>query len=161
MQLLLWPLLSVLYFGLRKKEWRRLFIFIIIALVLASPQIFLVKQLQTISFAFFNPGFLLAHGLTFQNFISYWFWNLGLSLVMIPFGIWYARGKRLFVIPVVLLFILPNIFQFSPQMFDNHKFFNMFIMFANIYIAYLLYTLFKKQFLLKLLAGILLFFYPK
>lgn len=144
---------------LLKKEWKSMVFFVIVAGFIAMPQLLFIKHYQSVQFAFFNSGFLVADRLTIKTFITYWFYNLGISIFLIPIGIYLAKKKeRLFFIPIVILFLLPNIFQLSPQMFDNHKFFNMFILLANIYTAYALYLLLKKKFSLKYLRLLFYFF---
>src|SRR3989344_810847 len=41
---------------------------------------------QDISHTFFNPGFLSQEPLSFVNFIYFWAVNLGIAIVLIPFG---------------------------------------------------------------------------
>lgn len=144
---------------LNKNTWNPFFFFLLFILCIALPQIIAIKQLQTVSFSFFTQGFLLSKELTLQSITQYWFHNLGISLLLIPLGVFLAQKKqRLFFIPIIVLFLIPNLFQFSPQMFDNHKFFNMFILLANIYTASLLYLLWKKRLIYKIFACVLLFF---
>lgn len=141
-----------------KLKWRKMLFFIIFAFLIALPQIYFIKQYQSVPFSFFNPGFLVAKTLNITMFATYWLYNLGFSIIMIPIGVLLAKKQeKLFFILIAILFLLPNIFQFSPQMFDNHKFFNMFILLANIYTAYVLYVLFSKRLIFKIIAVFLLF----
>lgn len=84
-----------------------------------------------------KPGFLMNQPLTPFSFLNYWFMNFGLHLFLIPIGLLLApRRTKIFVIPLVILFILPNIFQFSVDMINNHKFFNFYLIFGSMFTAY-------------------------
>lgn len=106
----------------------------------------------------FRPGFLAYEDLNLASFGKYWFFNLGLSLLTIIFGLFFSNKKqKLFFSSVAPLFILPNFFQFGAQMFDNHKFFNIFIIFANMYSAYLIHLFLKRKIVFKILGLVLIF----
>lgn len=143
----------------QKKVQTKFFAFLLLASVIALPQLIAIKQLQSIVFPFFHQGFLIAGHLTIQSFFQYWLYNLGLSFLLIPIGIMLSKKKqKLFFVSIFILFLLPNLFQFSPQIYDNHKLLNMFILLANIYTAYVLWLLWKKQYFFKIVSFILLFF---
>lgn len=73
----------------------------------------------------FQPGFLTPQPLTIQRFIEYWIHNMGLLLVLSPLGFFIHKRKTAFLIlPILIFFIVPNLVQFSPDMINNHKFFN-------------------------------------
>lgn len=84
----------------------------------------------------FHPGFLFRPPFTLSSFTWYWLQNLGLHLFLIPLGFLLApRAARFLIIPLLFLFILPNLFQFSPDIINNHKFFNFFLIFGVTYSA--------------------------
>lgn len=85
-----------------------------------------------------DPGYLIHHPITARSFLFYWWQNLGLHVILIPIGfILSSRNiKRLLGIPLTLLFILPNIYRFSPDMINNHKFFNFFMIIGGMFSAY-------------------------
>jgi len=89
------------------------------------------------SSAHYQPGFLMNQPLTFIKILKYWFNNLGLHLILIPLGFLLApsTAKKL-AVPLLVIFLLPNLFQFSPDMFNNHKLFNLFIIFGGMFTAY-------------------------
>jgi len=93
----------------------------------------------------FNPGYLILKPLTIPMFLTFWWQNLGFSMVTIPLGLLVAPKKvrNLFIIPLLILFIAPNIWRFSPDMINNHKFFNFFLIMGNMLTAYLLVRLFE------------------
>lgn len=94
----------------------------------------------------FRPGYLIGIPLSAGSFIRYWVHNLGLHVALIPIGLLLAdRGtKTRFIIPLLVLFAAPNIWQFSPDMINNHKFFNFFMIIGSMFSASLLITLWQK-----------------
>ena len=50
------------------------------------------------------------------------------------------------------LFVIGNLFQFSPEIAGNHKFFNLFIIGANIFAAYSIYNLWTHSLIGKAVA---------
>lgn len=86
----------------------------------------------------FDPGYLIHTPLTFKTFLLFWWNNLGISLIMIPLGFLVStkKAKWFFGIPLLILFVIPNLWRFSPDMINNHKFFNFFLIMANMLTAY-------------------------
>ena len=106
-----------------------------------------------------NPGFILYRDLTVKNFLLFWSWNLGLSIITMTLGVIYANKEQRKIFFVALaLFIIPNLFQLGKNIYDNHKFFNVWIIFVNIFSAFAFFTLFQKKVLMKTFALILLIF---
>ena len=96
------------------------------------------------------PGYLAASNLNLINLLSYWFANLGFHLFLIPLGIWVAPPlSRKILISFLPVFIIGNLFQFSPEMAGNHKFFNYFMILGVMFSAYFLVYLWKTHYLLK------------
>jgi len=118
---------------------------LVIAAVLALPSLILYTKIVGSSGAItFDPGYLVRAPLTVTSITAFWWQNLGLSLVMIPFGFILApkKVKLLFSIPMLALCIAPNLWRFSPDMINNHKFFNFFIIMGNMLTAYGLIKIF-------------------
>jgi hypothetical protein len=107
---------------------------------------------------FFDPGYLVGN-LNVFSFIYYWVLNLGLTSFLAPLGFVLApkETKKIFL-PFVGLFIIGNLFRFSPDIAANHKFFNLFLVGANFFTSYLLLYLWKKGSFMKLVVAIFLFF---
>jgi hypothetical protein len=83
-----------------------------------------------------DPWYLVARPVTALGVLRYWSMNLGLHLVLLPVGIALApKRARFLAIPLLPLFIIPNIVRFSPDMINNHKFFNFFILIAALFSA--------------------------
>lgn len=108
---------------------------------------------------FYNPGFLSTRPVTIQSFVYYWWLNLGIAIICMSCGVMKAnKNQRLFFIPFLFLFITANILQFSYRIDHNHTLINLFIIIANLYIAWFLWYLWQKGLLLKTIAVLLLFF---
>ena len=127
----------------------RAFIILIFSLVISLPQLFLLIT-NTQNSIIFKPGFLISENFSIFNFLLFWIWALGLSAILIIVGFWISNKKQKIIFIIFLpLLILPNIFQFAPNMFDNHKFFNIWILIANAFVAYFLFKLLEKELYLK------------
>lgn len=110
---------------------------------------------------FYHPAFLYNGPLEFWPIAKYWFLNFGPHLILIPVGILFSlRRTWKLALPLILLFILPNLFQFSPDMINNHKFFNFFLIIGSMFSAYLIVRFKPLLILLPLLilGGIVDFF---
>jgi hypothetical protein len=106
-----------------------------------------------------NPWFLMPAPHTLPSFIIYWLMNFGLHLFLIPIGMFISppRAKPL-VVPTVLLFISANIWQFSPDMINNHKFLNFYLLIGSMFTAYLLSRWLTRNFFIKLATLLISFF---
>lgn len=137
---------------------KRLFLIGIIALILAIPQ-YLYMGSAEIKSGIFHPGYLVGD-LTVSNFINYWFLNLGLTILLAPIGFFLAnKEQRRMLIPFLSFFVIGNLFQFTPDMPTNHKFFNLFVIGLNFYTSYFLIYFFNKVKITgKIVAPLLLIF---
>lgn len=98
---------------------------------------------ETSGFPILELGYLSKKPFTIQSGIEFWIHNLGLHLIFFPIGMLIAPKKtRWLALPIIVIFILPNVFRFSTDMINNHKFINMFMIFANMYTAYTLVEIF-------------------
>lgn len=98
-------------------------------------------------------GFLLEN-FNLITFLRFWILNLGVSIVLIFLGFLFSDKKNRYLFFVLsLIFIIPNLITFSIKFdFDNHKFFNLWIIFMNFFSAFALVKLFEKNFLIKALT---------
>jgi len=116
------------------KIGKKIIIIGFIAICLATPQLLYMGSSQNESH-FFVPGYLVEN-LTLTNFIIYWLYNFGLGTIFIPIGYFLAnKNQRKFFLIFLILFIFGNLFRVSSEMSANHKFFNLFIIGANFFIA--------------------------
>ena len=71
-----------------------------------------------------HPGYL-AQGTTLLDWITYWIWNAGAYLVVIPLALVIASRKiKALILASLVLFGVANIFQMSTDMINNHKLIN-------------------------------------
>lgn len=105
-------------------------------------------------------GYLTSQNLTLQTFSEFWFYNLGLSIFLIPLGFTLSNKiQRKILISFVSLFMIGNLIQFSPEIAANHKFFNFFIIIGNMYSAYIILKLWNyKNVIFKMVSSIVFFF---
>ncbi|KKR01748.1 MAG: hypothetical protein UT24_C0002G0011 [Candidatus Woesebacteria bacterium GW2011_GWB1_39_12] len=126
-----------------------------IALILAIPQ-FLYMGESEVQTSLIRLGYLLEDK-TFIGFLKYWLMNFGFTLILAPIGFVIAKKpQKKIALPFLALFVAGNIFQFSPEVAANHKFFNLFIIGANLFTAYFLFRLWKLKSLNKVVKTLLL-----
>lgn len=120
--------------------------------IIALPQLWFITSSSTNPITF-QPGFILFSELTLNNFIVFWLWNFGVNIILCIFGYQIATSqqKKIFLI-ALSLFIIPNVFKFSSDMANNHKFINLWIIWMNMFSAYAVVWIFRKRLLGKLLA---------
>lgn len=110
-----------------------------VSTIISLPAFFFLQRfsLATSEIAW-QPGYLMQQPVTPASFLSYWFANLGLHSILIPIGIILASKsvRRYLTPPLIVLFVVPNLFRFSPDMINNHKFFNFFLIIGNMFSAY-------------------------
>lgn len=94
----------------------------------------------------FYLGYLSWQPFSFNSFFSYWFLNLGLYFFLIPIGYYLSpkRAKAL-IPPLILLFTIANLFKFSPDIINNHKFINFFIILSGMFIANVIFLLWTQR----------------
>ncbi|MBI5449496.1 hypothetical protein HY948_04230 [Candidatus Gottesmanbacteria bacterium] len=129
-------ILFLIWFFCAKPDMRKT---LFAAGITTIPFIILLTRLTTLpSGIAWQPGYLTPEPLTIQSFLIFWFLNLGLHSLFIPIGFLLAprRITKLFLVPLLILFILPNLFRFSPDMINNHKFFNFFMIIGAMFSAY-------------------------
>lgn len=117
---------------------------------------------HTVPHIVFKPGFLLSGPLTPVSFFTYWLQNIGLHLALIPIALFVApRKTRILILPLLILFIAPNLWQFSMDLVNNHKFFNFFLIIGSMFTAHLLVRFKPLLVLIPLLVlGGLIDFFP-
>lgn len=84
----------------------------------------------------YETGYVIHDSFTWKKFGEFWLYNLGLHLPLIPLGLFFVRWRvKFFIIPTLVLFIAPNLWRFSVDMINNHKFFNFFLIIGSMYSA--------------------------
>ena len=138
-------------FLLFPKKRSDLFLLAGLAFLFITPQLYYQLAAAGGSISF-HPGYLIEPPVTVGKFFTYWWTNLGLSLFFIPLGFFFApkTAKKLFL-AVLPVFLVGYLFQFSPELAANHKFFNFFILIGNLFTASILARLFSKSFPISLI----------
>jgi hypothetical protein len=100
----------------------------------------------------------LAKDKTLLGIAQYWIFNIGLYLPLLPF-IWLfaPRKAKVFFIPFVGFFILPNVLQLSTDMINNHKLINFFTIGGNILTAGMLMRGWKRALLRPAITVLIIF----
>ncbi len=113
--------------------------------LLTIPTLFMLISTTRTGSPTIDIGYLIQKPITAITFFTYWFYNLGLHMIFIPLGIYLSPHKvrRLVAVPLLLLFIIPNVFRFSPDMINNHKFFNFFMIMGSMFSAYALWRFYS------------------
>ena len=106
-----------------------------------------------------KPGYLIADRLSAITFLNYWIMNLGLPIILMIGGFIIAsiKLKKIFI-AFFSLFIIGNLFQFSPEIAGNHKFFNFFMIGGVMFAAYFLVQIWRKSAIGKILVVAAIFF---
>lgn len=152
---LLIALVYLFFIGIQNRHlWKKYLLSAALGLPFLYPYLFMSHAPPNISF---NPGFMATHPLRF------WFFNLGLNFFLIPLGLVTAFKKhRAIVLGTILTFLLANLYQFSPDMFNNHKLINFAVIMGSIFTAHILTKLrpiiLFPVFIILILGGIFDFF---
>ncbi len=134
-------------------------ILLICAAIISYPQCHYMNSVAQAFQTTFRPGYLIYDQLSLNSFFRYWFMNLGLHSIIMFLGFILAKGnmKKIFL-AFFALFIIGNLFQFSPEMAANHKFFNYFMLVGIMFSAYFLVFIWRSNLFLRPLVVILFFF---
>jgi hypothetical protein len=130
--------IAVLFVGwmfLVRKSQRSAFL---IAAGISCVMYALLRQVSNVtSIITWEPGYLIRAPVSVASFLRFWGENIGLHLFLIPLGMFLApkEARRTLAPPVLLLFLLGNLFRFSPDMINNHKFFNFALLIGNMFSA--------------------------
>jgi hypothetical protein len=142
----------------RRNIWPKLFLLLGIAILIALPQLLSIRH-QSSSTILLQPGYLLSSQLKLIIFLKFWFLNLGLGFFLIPLGVFLSGEKQRKVFYAFFsLFLLGNLFQFTPDIAANHKFFNLFIIVGNMFSAFVLFLLWQGKIWRKIIAFVFFFF---
>ncbi|MBI2031520.1 MAG: hypothetical protein HYT08_02785 [Candidatus Levybacteria bacterium] len=103
-------------------------------------------------------GFLTPAPLNAISFLNYWISNFGLYLILIPVSFLIIPKKlRLFLLPLLVLFLAGNLFQFSRDIINNHKFFNFILIVGGIFVSNLIVSVWKKGKIINKTACVIIF----
>lgn len=119
---------------------------LVCALVSFFPFLFLLKTANLHSSIQYDPGYVMQNPKTVLAFLRFWFENIGLHIFLIPLGLLLSPKavRRLLVVPMLALFVFPNLFRFSPDMINNHKFFNFFLIIGGMLSSYAVVRIYDR-----------------
>ncbi len=133
-------------FWTKAKERRALLKALAVALVVALPQIAFLSSTRTLPTPEFRPGWLSPAQDPF-SIIVFWAANLGIYLVLAAWALKSAReNEKRMLLGSTLLFILGNLFIFTPYAWDNVKLFLFFFIIIAMLAAKALKEVFGKSF---------------
>lgn len=151
--------ISILFLMMIFLKDKRLYIFtcLFTSAIISLPFYLFMQSGSTPGITLY-PGYLVTN-LNLKNFLNYWFQNLGINLILIPLGFVFAKKlpKKIFI-SFFSLFIIGNLFKFSPEIAANHKFFNYFMIVGGMFTAYFLLKLWSSKTIIKPLIIVLIFF---
>lgn len=150
-------MIMIIFFFVDKEKRKDIFVTILFASVVSFPWLLRVTQTSN-NQILFQPGFLIDFVKEPGTWLQFWLVNLGVSSATIIAGLFcIPPEKRKLALAVLPLFIIPNVIHISGRFpFDDHKFFNIWIVFMNTFSAACLVFLFKKNFVEKSLSIMLL-----
>ncbi len=123
--------------------------------IVALPQVIFLKtgNMQPAGYSLFHWGYTVDDP-TVINVIEYLWFIFGFKWLLIVVALLFATGfQRRLMIAVTSLFALAFFFQFSLEVLANHKFLNVWLVIANLFVAYGLYRLWKMRLLKNMLLG--------
>jgi len=99
----------------------------------------------------------LANDKSVFGLLNYWWYNMGVYLLLLPILLWVGLRQKNFLLFLAFgLFVLANIARLSPDMINNHKLINFFMIIVAIFTAGLLAGWLKRAILTCLLTILLL-----
>jgi len=117
-----------------------------LSFLLIIPQVIMGGHADTSQISWY-PGYIIHNELgkipdllpKLLRFATFWWNNLGLHSILIPVGFFLLpKRARLFLFPIIPIFVIPNLLKFSVEVSANHKFFNFVLILGNIISAYVL-----------------------
>lgn len=126
-----------------KSQFSKILVLLTSMCLVALPQVLAIRSGNLQSSISFYPGYLIHDQLDIVSFVKFWFFNLGLGFFLIPLGFLLSKreNKKVFL-SFLPLFVIGNLFRFSPDPGTNHKFFNLFVIVANMASAHAIVRIF-------------------
>jgi hypothetical protein len=119
--------------------------------ILVVPQLLMAHD--STSLVQWFPGYIIHNEIVNEkqilkallHMVSFWYQNLGFHSILILIGFFIIpKRARLILLPIIPLFIIPNLFKFSVEVSANHKFFNLFMALGSMISAFVVVRIFKK-----------------
>lgn len=137
-----------------QKDW---FKFFIPAILLAAPQFYYFSsQVLGYSSGFFHFQLGWAAHVQHDNWLWFWFKNIGVMLPLIPVAWWWSwkKYRKLFWLyfPFLLVFVGCNLFIFQPWENDNSKLLRFWYLATSILVAWFLAEMAAKNWFSKIIV---------
>ena len=137
------------------RQWRLHLPLVFTLLACSLPGLIITQSMRTGLPAVWQIGFL-AKNPEPLTILTYWLYNLGAYLILIPIMLIVIKPpQRRFLAAFFPLFLLANVVRLSPDMINNHKLINFFMIGVVIITSGFLAWLWRRHFLGKLLAPLL------
>jgi len=123
--------------------------------IVALPQVIFLRtgNIQAAGYSLFHWGFTVDNP-TIKSVIEYIGFTFGFKWLLIAVALLFAtKLQRRLMIAVTSLIGLAFFFQFSQEVLANHKFLNIWLIIANLFVAYGLCRLWKTRLLKNALPG--------
>jgi hypothetical protein len=123
--------------------------------IVALPQVIFLTtgNLQVAQYSLFHWGFTIDNP-TVKNVVEYLGFTFGFKWLLLAVALFFAtKLQRRVMIAVTSLVALAFCFQFSQEVLANHKFLNVWLVIANLFVAYGLFRLWKMKLLENALPG--------
>lgn len=111
--------------------------------VVGLPQVIFLTtgSLREPGYSMFRWGFVIDNA-GFFDVLYYIFFTFGFKWVLLAIALYFASGlQRRFLAAIFILFPLTFCFRFSEEVLANHKFLNVWLVIANVYVGYALVKL--------------------
>ena len=131
--------LLTIFFPLRKQ----MLVLALTTAIVALPQIFYLKtgNIRSGGYSTLHWGYTLENP-TVLNVLKYLGFTFGFKWLLIAVALYFATGfQRRFMLAVSSLLAVAFLFQFSDEVLANHKFLNVWLIVANLFVAYGLWRL--------------------
>lgn len=134
---------------------RQMLVLAISAALVALPQVIYLKSgdVHKAGYSLFHWGYTISDP-TITNVIKYLGFTFGFKWLLIGLALfWMTWFQRRVVIAVSSLIAVAFFFQFSEEVLANHKFLNIWLVVANLFVAYGIWRVWHSLFLGSALPG--------
>jgi DNA-binding beta-propeller fold protein YncE len=125
------------------------------AAIIALPQVIFLRggKMEPVGYSMFHWGYTVDNP-TILSVIKYLGFTFGFKWLLIAVALFFATKFQRFVfIAITSLIALAFCFRFSLELLANHKFLNVWLVLANLFVAYGLFRLWKMRLLKTALPG--------
>ncbi len=115
--------------------------------IVGLPQVIFLTtgSLREPGYSMFRWGFVIDNA-GFFDVLYYIFFTFGFKWVLLAIALYFASGlQRRFLAAIFILFPLTFCFRFSEEVLANHKFLNVWLVIANVYVGFALFKLWNLK----------------